>query len=263
MSLLDQIKILYEDEDVVVINKPSGLIVHSDGKTSEPSVTDWVIEKYPEAENVGEPLIMNREVRVKNKESTPNSKFLTNNFTILRPGIVHRIDRETSGVLVLAKNQEAFEFLKKQFQNREVEKIYHAFVWGDIKKDEGTVNRSIGKSKKDFRQWSAQRGARGEMREAITEYRVLKRSREITFLEIRPKTGRTHQIRVHMKAVNHPLLCDSLYSPKHPPELGLKRLALHAYGLKFRNFKGEIIEIKAPYSEDFERALEQFESLPK
>ena len=118
--------ILYEDEDILVINKPAGLIVHPDGRTEESSVSEWLLNLYPTTKEVGESLT------------------LANGTVIERPGIVHRIDRETSGVLLLAKTNKAHQFLKEQFQDREIEKIYHTFVYGNIKDDRGTINIPIG-----------------------------------------------------------------------------------------------------------------------
>lgn len=235
------IKILYEDNNYVVINKPAGLVVHSDGRTEEASVVDWVLSKYPEIKEVGEPWI------------SPKGE------SIYRPGIVHRLDRETSGVLVIAKNQKAFEHLKAQFQNRETSKTYSAFVYGEVTMSEGrsesVIDRPIGKSTKDFRKWSAQRGARGELREAITEYKVLERGNGFSFLELHPLTGRTHQIRVHLKAVNFPIIADSLYAPKREKALGFSRLALHSRSLTFKTIDDKTLTIEAPLPEDFEHAL--------
>lgn len=231
------ISILYEDEDCVVINKPAGLIVHSDGKKDEESVVDWVLKKYPDTKGIGEPLI------------------LSSGKIVPRPGIVHRIDRETSGALLITKNQEAFTFFKNQFKERDIGKEYHAFVHGNVSQEFGTIDRPIGRSRSDFRQWSAQRGARGELREAITRYEVGKRGEGVTFVIAKPLTGRTHQIRVHFKAINHPLVCDSLYAPKLPPLLGFKRLALHAYTLEFFDRKSQRHSVSAPYPEDFQNAL--------
>lgn len=234
--------ILYEDENVLAINKPTGMVVHFDGKTEEKNLTDWIIERYPEIKEVGEP-----------------SRDIKGNI-ILRPGIVHRLDRETSGVMLVAKNQDTFEFLKKQFQEHRVQKTYHAFVLGEIKEDDGVIDRPIGRSNKDFRMWSAQRGARGELRDAVTEYTVLKRTKEWSFVEARPRTGRTHQIRVHFKAIHHPLVGDLLYAPKNSFILGFKRLALHSYNIKFELMNGEIKEVTAPYPEDFKRAVRELQS---
>lgn len=231
-----RIPVLFEDENYLVINKPAGLVVHGDGKTEEQSVADWVLENYPEAKEVGEPLL------------------LSGGQKISRPGIVHRLDRETSGVLAIAKNRKAYEFLKKQFQNREVEKIYFAIVHGEIKGGEGVIDRAIGRSRSDFRKWTAERGSRGEMREARTEYKVLAEKNGFSLVEVFPRTGRTHQIRVHFKAINHPLLGDSLYAPQKSETLGLGRLALHAKSIRFENLNGKKIEVEAPLPADFKKA---------
>lgn len=228
-------QVLYTDNDVIAVNKPAGLVVHSDGKTKEDNLVDWVLQKYPEMKDVGEP----------GRDSSGNE--------ILRSGIVHRLDRETSGVMLLARNQESFENLKKQFQNHEIKKRYEAFVYGEVRHD-GVVDRPIGRSSSDFRKWSAQRGARGEMREAVTEYKVLAKNKEYSLVELIPKTGRTHQIRVHMKAINHPLVSDSLYAPNRGQSLGFRRTALHSKEVTFRGIDGEGHAVTAPYPEDFEEA---------
>lgn len=234
------IKIIFENEEVIVVNKPAGLVVHSDEKTNEPTLVDFILKNYPEIKDVGEPVIYN------GKE-------------IARPGIVHRLDRETSGVIVIAKTQESFLNLKKQFQERKIEKIYNAFVCGRLNPPDGgksgIIDRPIGKSKSDFRQWSAQHGARGELREALTHYKVLEKNKDFTYVEVTPKTGRTHQIRVHFKAISHSVVCDKLYAPKRGCGLGFERLALHARTLSFRLLSGEIITAEAELPQDFEQAL--------
>lgn len=233
-----EISILYEDEHVVAINKPAGLIVHSDGKTEEYSVAQWATEHYPGIELVGEPTL------------------LSSGKTVLRPGIVHRLDRETSGVLLVAKTKESFLHLKAQFKNRKVVKIYHLFVYGEIEKEDGMISFPIGRSNTDFRKRATEHGARGEMREAITYYRILAHTPEFSFIEARPRTGRTHQIRVHFKAIAHPVVCDRLYAPKLPPILGFDRLALHAHSLSFVSILGRKITLVAPYPSDFQKAIE-------
>jgi 23S rRNA pseudouridine1911/1915/1917 synthase len=240
MSILNKVTILYEDENVLVINKPAGLVVHGDGKTKEETLVDWILENRPEMKSVGEQLT------------------LSNGEVIERPGIVHRIDRETSGVLLLAKNNSSFKYFKGQFKERNIRKEYHAFVYGDLPKDFETINRPIGRSKTDFRQRSVQSRARGELREAITYYEVIDRGTDTTFVRVLPKTGRTHQIRVHFKVIHHPIVADSLYAPKQPELLGFKRLALHARSLEFKNMDGKIITVEAPYPEDFAHAIDQF-----
>jgi len=231
------IEILFENKDVVALNKPAGLIVHSDGKTQENSLADWVLATYPKTKNVGEPG------RTAHGEIVP------------RPGIVHRLDRETSGVILVAKTQKSFDSLKEQFQMHEILKEYHAFVYGEMKTDKGVIDRPIGRSSKDFRMWSAQRGARGEMRDAVTEYEVVTRAHGYSFIHTYPKTGRTHQIRVHFKAINYPLVADTMYAPQRDNTLGFKRLALHSYTIEFTNLDGVRQVVQAPYPEDFKQAL--------
>src|SRR3989344_6927629 len=209
-----KIKVLYEDSNILVIDKPSGILVHPDKTGKEKTILDWAQEEYPTAE------------------------------------LVHRLDKETSGVMLIAKNPKTHEFLKNQFQNREVKKVYNAIVSGSVKNERGVINKPIGRSPRDFRRHLAGRGARGEMREAITEYKVLKRfadkkGNKFTYLEVKPKTGRTHQIRVHMKFLNHPVACDSLYNPGKPCPPTFKRMALHAKSIEFKNLKGKIIKIES------------------
>jgi len=261
-------QILKEDEYFLIINKPAGLVVHPDGKTIEPTLCDWIVQNYPKIVGVGEP------------SKGPNGVLLD------RPGIVHRLDRETSGVLVIAKTQESFEFLKKSFQTRDVQKTYNTFVWGLVKEDKGSIDRPIGRSKTDFKKWSAERFARGDLRPATTEYKVLQRKSFVegeekgggeetvklsskdsknskiplnfTFVEAYPKTGRTHQIRVHFKAINHPVVGDALYAPNHPQMLGFKRLALHSRHISFTSLDGKRVEVEAPLPKDFQEALKKF-----
>ncbi len=243
---MNDITILFESKDYLAINKPAGLIVHADGTHTEPTVTDWLMKHYPEMEDVGEPVT------------------LTNGGVIKRPGIVHRLDRETSGVLLIAKNQKAHQALKEQFQERTVKKTYHTFVYGLLKDDDGSINRPIGRSKNDFRKWTAQRGVRGELRDAETWYSVISRGEtsegKFTYVEVRPQTGRTHQIRVHFKAIHYPVVCDSLYAPNHAAALGFHRLALHALSVEFRDLKGKKVKVEAPLPEDFIKAIEKLKN---
>lgn len=243
MSSQITIPILHQDADIIAINKPAGLVVHSDGKTNEPTLSDWVAENFPHSIDVGEPII------------------LADGSVINRPGIVHRLDRDTSGVMLIALTQQGFNHLKRQFQDRDIEKIYHTFVYGIMKENDGVIDRPITRSRKDFRLWSAQRGGRGEARDAVTHYKVLSRiesdikDNEATFVEVSPKTGRTHQIRVHFKAINHPVVADPLYAPKRKTLLGFKRLALHAKQITFADMENNPITIQAPYPNDFTFAL--------
>ncbi len=235
--MIKNITILYEDEDILALNKPAGLMVHSDGRTKEETLADWVIFNYPDLRFVGE------------------TQKLQDGSELERPGIVHRLDRETSGVVVLAKNQVSFISLKKQFQKHTIKKTYSAFVYGHLKQKQGVVDLPIGRSRRDFRLWLADIHARGHQREAVTEYRVLEEVLGASFIELSPKTGRTHQIRVHMKAVSHPVVCDKRYAPKNPCILGFDRLALHARLISLNTPSGVIIVIEAPFPTDFLRAL--------
>lgn len=235
---MHSVHIVYEDTSVVVVDKPPGLSVHADGKREEYTLVDWLLERYPDMRDVGEALV------------------LSSGEKILRPGIVHRLDRETSGILIVAKTQDAYLYIKEQFKNRQVKKIYSAFVYGVIKNEKGIINFPIGRSRKDFRLRSAQPKAKGDLREAITHYKVLARGRAHTFLELEAKTGRTHQIRVHLKAIHHPVICDRLYAPNHPCALGFSRLALHASVLEVQLPEGEIKKFEAPLPKEFETALE-------
>ena len=226
-----KIKILYEDKDILAINKPSGILVHPDQRSKEKTIFDLFVKKYPKME------------------------------------IVHRLDKETSGVMLLAKNEKAHEFLKNQFQERTIKKIYVAIVNGWVKNDRGVINKPIGRSPSDFRRHLAGRGARGELREAITEYKVLKRftspqpspykgeGGKFTYLEIKPKTGRTHQIRVHLKFLNHPIICDSLYNPNGPCLKEILRLALHAKFIEFKGLKGQNIKVESPLPLQFKKVI--------
>ena len=239
-------KILYEDEYILALDKPSGVTVHSDGRSGEPTLVDWINEHYPELAEVGEP------------QTLQNLPAQAGGEVITRPGIVHRLDRDTSGVILVAKTKESHAFLKDQFKNRKVEKIYHCLVWGNFSPDKmnGIIDKPIGRSTSDFRRWSAEFGARGELREAVTEYQVIAQNKEFAYLEIKPKTGRTHQIRVHMKAISHPVVCDKLYSTKScDPEtcFGFDRLALHALSIKLELPNGTHIKIESTLPSEFEK----------
>ena len=248
------LSIIYQDNDIVVVNKPAGIVTHranlkskiSKIKTEEKELflTDWLAEKFPEMKKVGD---------------LPAGRQASN----LRPGIVHRLDKDTSGVLVAARNQKSFEFLKNQFQKREVVKKYLALVEGNLKNDlpagqagNGVIALPIGRSASDFRKKLASDSAKGELREAITEYKVLERFPNHTLIEAYPKTGRTHQIRVHFKAIGHPIVCDSLYGGKRMTcPFGLAHHFLHANFLEFVSPSGARLKLEADLPEDLEKVL--------
>lgn len=233
-----EIKILFEDENILALEKPAGIAVHPDGKREEECITDFLLEKYPEILDVGEPMEL------------PSGK------KILRPGIVHRLDKDTSGVLLVAKTPQGYEHLKSQFKNREIKKTYHAFVYGVLKDQRGIINKSIGRSAGRIARWDVS-NIRGEKREAITKYKVLKNTKEASMLEVWPLTGRTHQIRVHLKSIHHAIICDPLYAPKGLSVLGFKRLALHASSIVFKDLSGKEKEVKAPMPPDFKEAKKE------
>lgn len=234
--------ILFENEHVVAVDKPAGLVVHPDGRTDEPTLVAWMVEHYPFAVKVGEPIT------------------LSDGSVIERPGVVHRLDRETSGVLLLAKTQESYLFLKRQFMRHQVQKKYHAFLYGTLKDDRGTINRPIGRSNSDFRKWSAGRGPKGELRDAVTRWFTLLRGIDAMFVEAQPLTGRTHQIRVHFQSIGHPVVADPLYAIGRAPLFGFTRCALHAKIITFRLPGGGEQTVEAPYPSDFVSAIERFKA---
>lgn len=237
---MNDIEIIYEDEEVLVINKPAGLLVHSDGFSTDMTVADWFLARVPEAALVGEP------------------QTLKNGVVIARPGVVHRLDKDTSGVMILAKTQKAFGHLKKQFRDRLAKKEYRAFVYGTMKEKWGTINRPIGRSKSDRRRRSAERGSTGVRRQAVTDWELILQNDQYAYLKFFPKTGRTHQIRVHGKAMSRPIVGDALYTPKLVKEmgdLGIGRLALHAHQLTLELPGGEKKTFTAPVPSVFEAAL--------
>jgi 23S rRNA pseudouridine1911/1915/1917 synthase len=245
-------QILYEDSDLTVLNKPSGLITHSDGRTDEPSVAAWMLEHYPATAGVGEPW------------TSPQGEV------IARPGIVHRLDRDTSGVLVLAKTAEAYAFLKQQFQERTTEKIYNAFVYGHPEAEQGTIQAEIVRIRSTPPRWGvARENEEKKHRAAVTQWRMLLRGSDpstgdkAAYLEVRPKTGRTHQIRVHLKHLHHPVVCDPIYAKGRPPLFGFSRLALHARSLAIALPSGESRTFEAPVPGDFAQALASFPGVGK
>lgn len=240
-------EIIYEDQFIVAINKPAGVSVHPDGKVTEYTVCDFILENYPELKDVGEPLVVEHKGE---------------KISIPRPGIVHRLDKDTTGVLLIAKTQETFLFLKDQFQNHEIKKTYHACVYGNPKETEGIIDQPIGRSKDGIRKWATGKNVRGTLREAKTLYKVLsvyggelgKGSTEegvFSYILCNPLSGRTHQIRVHLKHINHPIIGDSLYASKRPLGLGFERLALHAQAISFKTPDGILRVVEASYPSDF------------
>lgn len=234
-----KIKIIKDTDDYVVINKPSGLLVHPTNRGEANTLADWIIKNYPNVKGVGE--------------------------SSERPGIVHRLDKEASGVMVIAKNQGMFFLLKKQFQNKEIDKEYSILVHGIPKKNHDEINFEIS------------RGVNGKMtakpkidklrvknvgkeqvgRGALTEFWVEKKFSRFALLKVKIHTGRTHQIRVHMLAYNHPVVGDSLHfnkklNRKRDKKLG--RIFLHARRICFNDLKNESV----CYNSDLPKELNDF-----
>lgn len=238
-------EIIFENADIVVINKPVGLLVHEDGSNDVPTVVDWFLAHTPEARGVGE------------------SQTTNGGEPMERSGVVHRLDVDTSGVMVLAKTQDAYTDLKKQFHDRLVKKEYRALVYGHLNERWGTIDRPIGRSAKDWRLRSAQRGAKGTLREATTDWEKIGEGEyegePFAYVRLRPKTGRTHQLRVHLKAIDRPIVGDSLYAGaklEQSNNLGLSRLALHAHILELTVPDGETERFVAPMPPELEQAVD-------
>lgn len=223
-----KLDIVFEDENYLVVNKPANLIVHaSDSHPKNDTLINGVIAYYPEIVEVGE------------------DEF--------RPGIVHRLDKEVSGLLVIAKTQEAFLDLKIQFKNREVYKEYAALVHGKLSKRHDIIKLNIERSRTKGYKMAAK--ADGNGKEAITEYDVLEEYNNYSLLKVLIHTGRTHQIRVHLNAIGYPVVGDKVYRPRSlKSSIDLNRIFLHARVLKFKNLQGESRE----YKQDLPTELNEF-----
>lgn len=235
--------VVYEDEDIVVLNKQAGISVHPSVNEPQGTLVNALIAKYPEIKNVGDDPI--------------------------RPGIVHRLDKDTSGLLVVAKNQKTFEFLKKEWQEGKVVKKYLTLVWGHPK-EKGEIVSELTRSLKDFRKRMVVRPARPNSRSgrpeknlektikgklAVTEYRVIKKYRDFSLVEVYPKTGRMHQIRVHFASLGHPVVGDKIYGKKRELPEGLDRQFLHAFYLNFSLSNGKKLAFETDLPTDLEKVL--------
>ena len=220
--------ILYEDKDVIVVNKPQGMVVHpAPGHYTGTMVNALMFHCGDELSGI-------------NGEKGP--------------GIVHRIDMDTSGILVVAKNDHAHQSLAKQLAEHSITRKYVAVVYNGFTEDEGTVDRPIGRNPQDRKKMAV---TEKHSRHAVTHYRVLERMERYTLIEAQLETGRTHQIRVHMTYIGHPLLGDPVYGPKKHP-FRLEGQALHARVLGFIHpSTGEYMEFEAPLPPHFEALLEQ------
>jgi len=248
-----KISILFQNKDILVINKPSGLVVHPAvpaGKTEtdehQYSLVNWILEHFPEMAGVGEPL----ELEYKGEK-----------VSIDRPGIVHRLDRETSGVMILTKNQKTYDHIKSQFQNHTIRKEYIAIVSG-YTDDRGIIDEPIGRSSRDIRRWVTGQSARGTLRTAVTRYVTEKKfidreGNKFSLVRLFPETGRTHQLRVHMKSIQHPIIGDGLYAPKTVGLLGCNRVMLHAHKIIFQGLDGKETVIETPIPDEFLEILDK------
>ena len=224
--------IVYEDEDVVVINKPKGLVVHPAAGHQDDTLVNGLLYA------MGDDL------------SGINGE--------LRPGIVHRIDKDTSGLLAVAKNDLAHAVLASQLKDHTMARTYEAIVCGSFREDSGTVDAPIGRHPSDRKKMTV---IARNSKEAVTHWEVVKRYRGYTHIRCRLETGRTHQIRVHMAHIGHPILGDTVYGRKKP-ELGLSSQCLHAGALCFRHPRdGRPVMVFAPLPEYFQKVIEKLEKM--
>ena len=224
------LNVVYEDDDVIVVNKPKGLVVHP-------------APGHPDGTLVNALLYL-------------CGDSLSGVGGELRPGIVHRIDRDTSGLIIAAKNDFAHQRLAAQLQDHTLARIYHCIVVGNLREDAGTVDAPIGRHPVDRKKMAV--AANG--RPAVTHWRVLERFQGFCYVECRLETGRTHQIRVHMAHIGHPILGDTVYGNKKPVP-GLHGQCLHAVGLRFLHPRtGEAVELYCELPEEFQNQLRKLEA---
>jgi 23S rRNA pseudouridine1911/1915/1917 synthase len=225
-----KIDVVYENKNFLIINKPAGLQVHPDYKNKNNTLVNGLLHYFPEIKNVGDD--------VEN-----------------RPGIVHRLDRETSGLMIITRNQKTFIALKNKFKNREIEKTYWAIVHGVPEKKEGIIEKPLAKSADYKKQVIASAKTKTKIRPAITQYKVIKKMGGYSLVEVKPKTGRTHQIRIHLASIGHPLIGDKKYLPKNISKIDkFGSFFLHARELKFE-FSGKKYEFLAELPENLPNVL--------
>ena len=223
--------IIYEDSDILIINKPKDMVVHPAPGHYEGTIVNAVMFHCKDA--------------------------LSGINGVMRPGIVHRIDKDTTGSLIICKNDEAHNDIASQLKEHSINRRYRAIVWGRIKEDEGIIDAPIGRHPND-RKKMAINETNGK--HAITHYKVLERFDKFTYIECRLETGRTHQIRVHMASIGHPLLGDFVYGPsKAPAKLQGQTLHAKIIGVKHPR-TGEYLEVDAPLPEYFENLLKKLEN---
>ena len=218
--------IVYEDDDVIVVNKPQGMVVHPAPGHPDHTLVNALLYHSP--------------------LSTINGTF--------RPGIVHRIDKDTSGLLMVAKNDLAHQSLAEQLRNKTNKREYLALVYGQIKEDEGTIDAPLGRNPQDRKKQAVVKGGR----HAVTHFKVIKRYDNFTLVKCILETGRTHQIRVHMKYIGHPLVGDPLYGPRKV--IGKDGQFLHAALLGFKHPRtGKELVFEAPLPENFQKMLDKLD----
>lgn len=224
--------ILYEDSDIILVNKPKGMVVH------------------PAAGHYTGTLVNGLMAHCKEELSGING--------VMRPGIVHRIDMDTTGVLIVCKNDKAHNAIAEQLKVHSITRKYYAVVHGVLKEDTGTISAPIGRHPVDRKKMSINEK---NGKAAVTHYRVIRRFRRFTFVECQLETGRTHQIRVHMASIGHPLLGDQVYGPSKVPFSGLQGQTLHAGVLGIIHpSTGKYMEFTAPLPEYFETLLKKLET---
>ncbi|MFN3301990.1 MAG: RluA family pseudouridine synthase [Patescibacteria group bacterium] len=232
-----KLEIIFESPDFLVINKPAGLIVHpiKNSISKEKTLIDLLLKNYPEIKTVGdEPKI--------------------------RPGIVHRLDKDVSGLMIVARNQKAFEHFKREFLNKRVKKEYLALVHGQVKEEKKIITLPL--IKNYGKTLPARSAPLEKIKESWTEYEVLKKFKDFSLLKIKTGTGRTNQIRVHLKSIGHPIVGDEKYKIKRQKIIKLfnkntdsKRIFLHAYKLGFYDLDGQWQEFKIDLPEELEKFL--------
>ena len=230
-------RIIAENEWLFAIDKPAGLIVHSDGRTEEASLAQWLIERHPYLEDIG-------------------AWISPQGVSYPVAGIVHRLDRTTSGVVLAAKTHEAYDYLKKEFKERRIKKSYRAYVYGTLPQ-KGRIVAEIMRSSAAPKRWYARPCDEDDIRAAITEWNVLGTRTDVSgevasYLEVMPLTGRTHQLRVHFSSIGHPIVSDHLYASDRKPLFGFTRPALHAYSISLTLPDGTRADYSEPLPEDFD-----------
>ena len=228
-----ELEIIYQDDDIVVINKPSGMMVHPTDIEKKNTLVNALIVKFPEINKVND----------------------GSQDCWMRPGIVHRLDKDTSGAIVVARNQKTFDELKRKFADREMEKNYVALVYGHLQSSSGVIDAPIARSASFKKQKIARGRMKGVARGAVTEYKLLKKYQDYDLVEAYPKTGRMHQIRVHFSSIGNPVVGDEKYKRRDLSiPVGVERHFLHAQKLKFELF-GKEYDFNAPLPEDFQSFL--------